>query len=344
MDYLTPGICSDITQTIGSTPLIQLKQVCQGLRPRILAKLEYFSPSGSIKDRIAVRMIEEAEESGDLKPGMTIIEGSSGNTGISLAMVGAAKGYHVMIVMPEKMSAERKQIICAYGAELVLTPGGSSNIEQVIDKVKEIKNSDPEKYWQAGQFFTPHNPATHYFGTGPEIWEQTGGSMDIFVASQGTGGTVSGAARFLKEQKGSIKVFTAEPAESAILSGGQKREHPLEGIGDGFVPPVLDLEILDGVLLVGSSSAIKMTRRLTREEGIFCGVSSGCNVLAALMLARLYPETGTIVTTINDNGLRYLSTELCREDPAWQEALPELEKELVVRNTAPNLKIVSCKE
>lgn len=300
-----------ILDTAGLTPLVRLRRVVGDARPRIAAKIEYFNPSGSVKDRILHFLVAEAEKRGDLRPGMTIIEGTTGNTGIATSCVGAARGYPVVIVMPEGMSDERKKTIRAYGAELVLTPGAESDVDLVIAKVKELKAAAPGKYWEVGQFVNADNIEAHYRTTGPEIWEQTEGQVGALVLSQGTGGTVTGAARYLKEQNASIKVFVVEPAECDILAGGSWGPHKIEGIGDGFIPDVLNLAYVDGVVTITSDEAIEMARRLAREEGIFCGISSGCNVAAALKVARHYPEIGLIVTVLSDNGLRYFSTELC---------------------------------
>jgi cysteine synthase len=304
-------IAEGILDTATMTPMVRLRRVVGDVRPAIVAKIEYFSPSGSVKDRILPFLVAEAERRGDLRPGMSIIEGTTGNTGIATACVGAAKGYPVVIVMPEGMSEERKKTIRAYGAELVLTPGAESDVDLVIEKVKELKVAAPGKYWEAGQFVNADNIEAHYRTTGPEIWEQTEGKIGALVLSQGTGGTISGSAKYLKQQNPSIKIFTVEPAECDILAGGSWGAHKIEGIGDGFIPEVLQLEYLDGVVTTTSDEALEMARRLAREEGIFCGISSGCNVAAVLKVARRYPAIGMIVTLINDNGLRYFSTELC---------------------------------
>jgi cysteine synthase A len=305
-------MAESIFDTTGLTPLLKLKKISPN-NTMIAGKLEYFNPSGSLKDRILFRMVEAAEKRGDLSPGMTIIEGTTGNTGIATAMVGAAKGYPVVIVMPDGMSDERKKTIKAYGADLVLTKGAESDVDIVIDKVQEIKNQNPGKMWEVAQFSNMDNAIAHYQTTGPEIWEQTNGLVDIFVASQGTGGTVTGVAKFLKEKNPDIKVFAVEPAECPILSGGNWGSHRIEGIGDGFIPDVLDIECLDGVVLTTSDESIIMAQKLAKEEGIFCGISSGCNVVAAQKIANAYPDAKLIVTMINDNGLRYFSTELCGE-------------------------------
>lgn len=303
-------IAENILETTGITPMVRLRRVVGDVKPAIVAKVEYFSPSGSIKDRILPFLVFEAERRGDLRPGMTIIEGTTGNTGIATSCVGAAKGYPVVIVMPDGMSEERKKTIRAYGAELVLTPGAESDVDLVIEKVKELKAAAPEKYWEVGQFVNVDNVQAHYLTTGPEIWEQTEGKIGALVLSQGTGGTVTGAGKFLKEQNPKIKIFAVEPAECNILSGGIWGPHKIEGIGDGFIPEVLNVEYLDGVVTTTSDESIQMARRLSREEGIFCGISSGCNVAAAIKVARRYPEIDMIVTVLSDNGLRYFSTEL----------------------------------
>jgi cysteine synthase len=306
-------IAESILDTSAMTPMVRLRRVVGDSRPTIVAKIEYFSPSGSVKDRILALLVAEAERRGELRPGMSIIEGTTGNTGIATSCVGAARGYPVVIVMPAGMSEERKKTILAYGAELVLTPGAESDVDLVIEKVRELKAAAPGKYWEVGQFVNVDNIEAHYRTTGPEIWEQTGGQIGALVLSQGTGGTISGAGKYLKQQNPSIKVFAVEPAECDILAGGSWGAHKIEGIGDGFIPEVLELDRLDGVVTTTSEEALDMARRLAREEGIFCGISSGCNVAAALKIARRYPAIGMIVTLINDNGLRYFSTELCGE-------------------------------
>jgi cysteine synthase A len=305
-------IAESVLETAGLTPLVRLHRVVADLSSAVLVKLEFFSPTGSVKDRIVPYMIAAAEARGELVPGMTIIEGTSGNTGIATAMSAAAKGYPAVIVMPDGMSAERREVIKAFGAKLVLTPGVGSDVDLVVEKVKEIIAACPGEYWWLSQFDNPDNPRAHYETTGPEIWDQTAGSIDAFVAAEGTGGTVTGTSRFLKARKPTVQAYTVEPEECAILSGGERGTHQIEGIGDGFIPEVLDLKVLDGVIKVSSEESIAITRRLAREEGIFCGVSSGCNVAAALKLARVHPELQTIVTLINDDGLRYLSTDLWR--------------------------------
>jgi cysteine synthase A len=306
-------IASNILEAIGRTPLVRLNGVALGLVAQVLCKLEYFSPSGSVKDRIYARMIRGATERGELRPGMTIIECSSGNAGIACALVGAVLGYPVVIVMPSEMSMERKKMLRAYGAEIIETPGGETDIDLSLEKLAELKAREPDRYWEPSQFTNPDNVEAHYATTGPEIWEQTGGEVDIFVAAPGSGGTVSGTARYLKERKPEMLVFVVEPDEAAILSGGKWGVHTIEGIGDGFIPRNLDLSLITGVVTVSSGEAFGMARRLALEEGIFCGPSSGGNVAAALKLAERYPEACTVVTVINDTGQRYFSTALCDE-------------------------------
>jgi cysteine synthase A len=255
-------------------------------------------------------MIRRAIDRGELRAGMVIIEGTTGNTGIATAMVGAALGYPVTIVMPEGMSRERQLAIMAYGATLILTPGAESDVDLVLEKVARLKEAIPGRYFEVAQFSNQDNVGAHFQTTGPEIWEQSGGAIDAFVDAQGTGGTLTGAGRFLKSQDPRILAYAVEPSECAILSGGSWGVHRIEGIGDGFIPDVLDVTLLDGVIQVSSDDAIEMARRLAREEGIFCGISSGCNVVAAIKLSEHHPQMRRIVTIINDNGLRYLTTEL----------------------------------
>jgi cysteine synthase len=325
-----------VLDTAGLTPLVRIGRVTRPSPADVFGKLEYFGPSGSVKDRILPFIVAEAERRGELRPGMILIEGTTGNTGIATAMVGAAKGYRVIIVMPEGMSRERQQVIRAYGAELVLTPGGESDVDLVLDKVRELKAAHGDGIWEVGQFRNPDNVRAHRATTGPEIWEQTGGAIDAFVAAQGTGGTLTGVAAYLKERRPDALCFAVEPAECAILAGRGWGPHRIEGIGDGFIPDVLDLRWLDGVVTVSSGEALAMARRLAREEGIFCGLSSGCNVAACVKLSRRYPNLKTIVTMINDNGLRYLTTELGGDTPAPPgEDLRRAEAPAAARGHAP---------
>ncbi|MGE5371463.1 MAG: cysteine synthase A [Solirubrobacterales bacterium] len=306
-------VLDNVLDAIGCTPIVRLSRLSQDVNAEILVKLEYTNPSGSLKDRILHRIIEAAEQRGELKPGMILLEGTTGNTGIATSMVGAAKGYRVIIVMPEGMTEERKKTIRAYGAELVLTPGGEVDVDLVLEEVQRIKAKLGDQVFQIGQFTRPENVDAHYHLTGPEIWEQTRGHVDAFVMCQGTGGTITGTGKYLKEKKTDVKVFVSEPLEAPILAECQIGPHKVQGIADGLVPEILGLEVIDGIVQISSDEAITMARRVTAEEGIFCGISSGINVAAALKLARHLPELGTIVTMINDNGLRYLSSELCGE-------------------------------
>lgn len=299
-----------IIETPGLTPLVHLQRVTRGIDASISVKIEYFGPSGSVKDRILPRLVSEAEAAGLLRPGMTIIEGTTGNTGIATSMVGAALGYPVTVVMPSGMSDERKKTIEAYGAQLLLTPGGESDVDLVLERVEQLKAAEPDRYWEVAQFSNADNVEAHYETTGPELWEQSSGLIEAFVASQGTGGTLTGVTKYLKEQDPNILSYAVEPAECPILAGGGWGPHLIEGIGDGFIPENLHIEVLDGVIEVRSSDAIEMAKRLAREEGIFAGISSGCNVVAAIKLAQHKPALKQICTMVNDNGLRYLSTEL----------------------------------
>lgn len=304
----------NILDVIGRTPMIQFKNVAEGLKPMILGKLEWFSPSGSLKDRIYHEMVTRATEDGILKPGMEIIETSTGNAGIACSLIGNLKGYKVTIVMPAGMSQERMKMIRSYGAEIITTPGAESDVDLCIEKTSEIKRQNPGKYWGPDQYTNPHNIAAHYKTTGPEIWEQTNGEVDAFVASQGTGGTITGVGRYLREKNPHIRLYAVEPTEAPLLSKRRWGSHKIEGIGDGFVPRNLGLSQLTGVITTTSEESIEMSRRLAVEEGVFCGISSGCNVAACVKLARKHPDLHMIVTMINDTGQRYFSTELCGEE------------------------------
>ncbi len=336
--------------TTGLTPLVRLRRLVADLPGReVLAKLEYYGPTGSLKDRILFRMVEAAERRGELRPGMTIIEGTTGNTGIATSMVAAVKGYPCVIVMPEGMSEERKLAITMYGAELRYTRGGESDVDVVLDTVKEIMAGEPGRYWEVGQFENPDNIAAHYATTGPEIWEQTGGELDVLVAAQGSGGTLSGSGRFLREQAQRagrpLRIYAVEPTECPVLSGGEWGSHGIEGIGDGFVPGNLDLDILDGVVQVSTADAVATAQRLAREEGILCGISSGCNIAAARKIMLRRPEVRRVVTFINDHGFRYFSTPLCgrtKEHAAVHEDRPHplLERDRG-KILAANLEVIS---
>jgi len=302
-------IHNDITEIFGNTPLVRLNKVAEGLGATVLAKLEFYNPSASVKDRLGVAIVDAAEKSGELKPGGTIVEGTSGNTGIALAMVGAARGYKVILTMPETMSKERRVLLRAYGAELVLTPGGEG-MKGAVNKAAEIVANTPGAIL-AKQFENAANPAIHRATTGPEIWADTEGAVDIFVSGIGTGGTITGAGQFLKEQKPGLTVVAVEPAESPILNGGAPGPHKIQGIGANFVPDVLDREVYDEVIDVNITQSVQMARRLAAEEGILAGISSGATVTAALELAARPENAGkTIVVIVASYGERYLSTVL----------------------------------
>lgn len=301
-----------ILDAIGNTPVVRLGKIppAEGIESEIYAKLEFFNPTGSLKDRIYREMIQGAIDRGRLRPGMEILEASTGNAGIACTFIGTLLGYKVTIVMPEGMSEERKKLIRSYGGELVLTPGGESDVDLCLTKVEEMMRKDSGRYWFPDQFSNPDNPVAHYKTTGPEIWKQLGGKVDCFIASQGTGGTLTGIGKYLREKNPRVKLYAVEPSEAPILAEGKWGTHKIEGIGDGFVPKNLDLRLMNGVITVSSEEAIEMTRRLAREEGISCGISSGCNVAAAVKLLKKHPEVARLVTMVNDSGSRYLSTEL----------------------------------
>ena len=304
-------IYTSADQLIGHTPLLELThfEAAHCLHAKIFAKLEYFNPAGSVKDRIAKAMIDDAEARGVLKPGATIIEPTSGNTGIGLAAVGSAKGYHVILTMPETMSIERRKLVAAYGAEVVLT-SGSAGMKGAIAKAEELEKSI-ENAVILGQFVNPANPKVHYDTTGPEIWEQTEGKVDIFVAGVGTGGTVSGTGEYLKAQNPNVKVVAVEPATSPVLSEGKAGPHKIQGIGAGFVPDTLDTKVYDEVFPVPNEAAFAVGREIARREGILVGISSGAAVYAAAELAKRPENAGkTIVALLPDTGERYLSTAL----------------------------------
>lgn len=304
-------IYTSADELIGGTPLLELSNLERelGLEARVLAKLEYFNPAGSVKDRVARAMLDDAEERGLLKPGSAIIEPTSGNTGIGLCSVAAARGYRVIIVMPDSMSMERRRLMAAYGAELVLTPG-SQGMSGAIARAEELAREIPGSFLP-GQFVNPANPAAHMATTGPEIWEDTGGEVDIFVAGVGTGGTITGTGRYLKERNPAVQVAAVEPADSPVLSGGKAGPHGLQGIGAGFVPEVLDTAVYDEVIPVTSEEAYAAARQLGRREGVLVGISSGAALHAAILLARREENRGkTVVVLLPDAGDRYLSTPL----------------------------------
>ena len=298
-------------QLIGGTPLLELSGIEKeyGLKARLLAKLEYFNPAGSVKDRVAKAMLDEAEKAGELKPGAVIIEPTSGNTGIGLAAVAAARGYKAVIVMPDTMSEERRRLVKAYGAELVLTDG-KKGMTGAIEKAEELKAEIPGSII-AGQFVNPANPKAHFETTGPEIYEDTDGKVDIFVAGVGTGGTVTGVGRYLKSKNPDIKIIAVEPSDSAVLSGKSAGPHKLQGIGAGFVPEVLDVSVCDEIMTVTSEEAFAAGRDMGRREGVLVGISSGAALHAAKERAKREENEGkTIVVLLPDTGDRYLSTEL----------------------------------
>jgi cysteine synthase A len=303
-----------IAHAVGRTPLVKLNRVTDGVTPDIFLKLEWYGPSGSLKDRIYLWMFDRAEARGDLRKGMRVLECSTGNAGIACAFVSAVKGYRCTIVMPEGMSDERKKIMRAYGAELVFTRGGESDVDLALRRLDEIRRGDPAAYWVPAQFTNRDNIEAHYRTTGPEIWQQTGGTLGAFVDAQGSGGTLTGAGRYLRERNRNIRLYAVEPDECALLARRQWGPHGIEGIGDGFIPDNLDVSQLAGVITTTTREAIDTARRLASEEGIFCGISTGCNVAAALKLARRHPGLASIVTMANDTGQRYFTTALCGED------------------------------
>jgi len=302
-------IYQDITETIGKTPLVRLNRLTDGLPGEVLVKLEFFNPANSVKDRIGRAIIDAAEADGTLKPGGTIVEATSGNTGIALALVGAARGYKVVLTMPETMSLERRVTLRAYGAEIVLTPG-SAGMQGAVDKANEIV-AETEGAILARQFSNPANPAVHRATTAEEIWKDTDGAVDIFIAGFGTGGTVTGVGNVLKERKPSVEIYGVEPEASALLTTGKAGPHKIQGLGANFIPDILDRKVLDDVYTVSNEDAIETARKLASEEGILGGISTGANVYAALRLAALEENRGkTIVTVACDYGERYVSTVL----------------------------------
>ena len=299
---------------IGHTPLVELTHIEEeyNLEARLLAKVEYFNPAGSVKDRIAKEMIEQAEKDGKLKPGSTIIEPTSGNTGIGLASIAAAKGYRLIIVLPETMSIERRNIIKAYGAELVLSDG-TKGMKGAIAKAEEL-HEQIENSFIPEQFENPANPAAHYKTTGPEIWEDTDGEVDVFVAGVGTGGTISGVGKYLKEKKSDVKIVAVEPATSAVLSTGKAGAHKIQGIGAGFVPNTLNTEIYDEIITVENDTSFEYGKEIAKAEGILVGISSGAALYAAIEVAKRPENKGkTIVALLPDSGDRYYSTDLFKD-------------------------------
>ncbi len=302
------NIYDDITQTVGKTPLVRLNRMNK-TQANILMKLESFNPLSSVKDRVALALIEAAEEDGQLKPGSTLIEPTSGNTGVGLAFVAAARGYKLILTMPDTMSQERRQLLRILGAELVLTEG-AKGMQGAVDKAEELAKGIPGSFIPQ-QFKNEANPEAHYCSTGPEIWNDTDGRVDAFVSAVGTGGTLTGVARYLKEKLSDAKIVAVEPKESPLLSGGKAGPHKIQGIGANFIPPVLDRALIDEILQVNSEEAGETARRLAREEGILCGISSGAALAGALRLAARPEYAGkNIVVVLPDSGERYLSTWL----------------------------------
>jgi cysteine synthase A len=305
-----------LLEAIGDTPLVRLAKVSPDVE--LFAKVEYYGPTGSVKDRIYAHMLGRAEAEGRLRPGMTIVECTTGNAGIACSAVAAIKGYDCLIVMPEGMSPERKRMIEAYGAKLELTPGAGSDIDLALARMREIVATDPDRYFFPGEFENPDNPVAQE-SSGEEIYAQTGGAVDAVVAAQGTGGWITGVTRALRRRLPDVKAYAVEPAECALISEQRWGPHGVPGIGDGIIPRNLDLSLMDGVVTVTTEASIEMARRMAREEGMLCGPSSGMNVVASLKVAAKHPELRRIVTVVADTGQRYLSGELFGEKPPVDE-------------------------
>jgi cysteine synthase A len=306
-----------LLDAIGRTPLVRLQRVApEGVE--VLVKVEWYGPTGSVKDRIYAHMLGRAEERGDLRPGMTIIECTTGNAGIACSAVAAIKGYRCVIVMPQGMSPERKAMIRGYGAELVLTPGAGTDIDLALEEMSRIREADPDAYFFPGEFENPDNPEAQVV-SGEEIWEQAGGRVDAVVGSQGTGGWITGVARALKAHDPAVRAFAVEPAECPLITRQTWGTHGVPGIGDGIIPPNLDLALMDGIVTATTTEALETARRLAREEGMLCGPSSGINIAAVAKVAAAHPDLRRIVTVVPDTGQRYLSGELFGERPEVEE-------------------------
>lgn len=309
-------IYDNVADTFGNTPLVRIPRLTKGLHADILIKLESFNPAGSVKDRIGIAMVEAAEREGRLRPNSVIIEPTSGNTGIALAFVAAAKGYPLILVMPDTMTVERRNLLKAYGAQVILTPG-AEGMKGAIAKANEIRDADPSKYFMPQQFENPANPQIHRTTTAEEIWRDTDGAVDVFISAVGTGGTITGVGQVLRERKPAVRILAVEPQASPVLSGGTPGPHKIQGTGAGFVPAVLDTEVYEEVIRVSDADAIETTRRAARTEGLLVGISSGANIWAALQVASRPQNAGkTIVTVACDTGERYLSNPVFSEQDA----------------------------
>jgi cysteine synthase A len=306
------GYVNNITELIGKTPMVKLNRLAKGLPGNVFVKMESFNPTSSVKDRIGFNMVKQAEAQGLIKPGNTLVEATSGNTGIALAFIGAARGYKVVLTMPDTMSIERRKLLSSLGAELILTPG-ANGMRGAVNAAQEYRDSHPEAY-MLKQFENEANPLAHAETTGPEIWDDLAGAVDTFVSGVGTGGTITGVGQFLKSQKSAIQLVAVEPKGSPVLSGGQPGRHKIQGIGAGFIPKIMEAHQVDQIITVSDDEAGATSRRLAKEEGILCGISAGANVAAALQLAADQSNAGkNIVTLICDTGERYLSTWLFQE-------------------------------
>lgn len=325
-----------ILDFVGRTPLVELDFLNNGSPQRLFAKVEYYSPSGGPKDRVVRHIIDRAVRDGRLRAGMTLIEASTGSTGIAVSLHGAVLGYEVVIVMPEGMSRERRQLMEALGAKLELTVGGGSDIENSLRRVQEIIATAPERYFYVNQFANPGNVEAHYYGTGREIWEDCAGQINGFVTMVGTGGTLTGVARYLRERKADIRVFAGEPQGSPTYLTGRRAPHVIEGVGDGIVPEIFDRTMVDGFVLVSDAETIEMCQRLAHRGGLLVGPSSGANVMAAMKVMRAYPELRNVVTVLPDSGMRYLSRGLFTEyagpvSETCRVALPKLTGKIVIQ-------------